>query len=453
MALIAEDSPQKKQTLPLAQVMKITAQHLTGVLSGNSLTLLLDETPANARAVVQAHDFYALRQLGWAQTVCGYLVRKKPKKLLLYAHLLHSLILLEAASRWGGHSGKTRKPGVPLYTIPTIVDQAVQAATLLRLRFHKRFINGVLRRFLRERPALLKRAAKEPLAVWNFPVWWLELLQSAYPEQWRTIALNLNAPASLTLRVNTRRCSVNNYLNTLKKAGIAAYHSGAETVVLEKTMPVVQLPGYAEGLLSIQDSHAQLAGHLLPVQKGDYILDACTAPGGKAAHLLERYDDIKLVALDIDANRLTRVKENLQRLGLLSPCVYLQEGNATQPQQWWSGRLFDAILADVPCTASGVVRRRPDVRWLRRKEDVAATAQLQAEICDALWPLLKPQGYFLYVTCSVFPIEGEQQITRFLSRQRDAVRLTAPGQLLPTPESSEASGGDGFYYALLQKEA
>lgn len=443
---------------PLAQIMHVTAQHISAVLSGTSLTQCLATTPPAIHAAVLAHDFYALRQLGWAQEVGQLLVSKKPQKPLLYAHLLHSLILLEAALRWGedGVEGvppraAQRPAQVPVYAPHTVVDQAVRAVSLLKLRFHKRFINGVLRQYQRERKELLRKTATQATAVWNFPSWWIREIQQAYPDQWRFVLLQSNTPAPLTLRVNRRQCSVVDYLQHLEQAGFDAYSPGQETVVLQKSAPVTALPGYDQGWFSVQDGHAQLAAHLLPVQDGDYVLDACAAPGGKAAHLLELYD-IDLVAVDADAQRLERVHDNLQRLKLQHAGVEVVVGDAAQPNDWWSGRLFDAILADVPCTASGVVRRHPDIRWLRRLTDIQTTAQLQASICSALWSLLKPNGYFLYVTCSVFPAEGEQQIEQFLLGHTDARRLSAPGQLLPTPESAEQRGGDGFFYALLQKE-
>jgi len=436
----------------------MTAQHIRDVLAGTSLTQCLASTPAAIHAAVLAHDFYALRQLGWAQEVGKLLVPKKPKKALLYAHLLHSLILLEAAHRWGEQATAGVRPRaaqrpaeVPVYAPHTVVDQAVRATGPLKLRFHKRFINGVLRQYQRERKELLRQAATQATAVWNFPFWWIQQIQQAYPQQWRSILLQSNAPAPLTLRVNRRQCTVADYLQHLEQAGIEAYSPGQETVVLQQNANVTTLPGYAQGWFSVQDGHAQLAAHLLPVQAGDYVLDACAAPGGKAAHLLELYD-IDLVAMDADARRLERVHDNLQRLQLQHPGVEIVAGDAAQPDDWWSGKPFDAILADVPCTASGVVRRHPDIRWLRRMTDVKATAQLQSTLCSALWPLLKPGGYFLYVTCSVFPAEGERQIEQFLQRHADAQRLAAPGQLLPTPEAAGQRGGDGFFYALLQKE-
>lgn len=436
--------------LPLAQIMRLTAQHVQAVLAGRSLSVCLEQTPPESRGAVQAHDFYVLRQLGWAQEVCALVVPKRPKKPLLYAHLLHALVLLEAALRWGQGDAPSRQPGVPVYAPHTVVDQAVRAAGPLGLRFHKRFINGVLRNYQRERKQLLTKIARHPAAVWNFPQWWIALLQKHYPEEWRSILLHSNSPAPLTLRVNTRALTVDAYLQQLSQAEIPAYSPGQETVVLEGLVPVRDLPGYEQGWFSVQDGHAQLAGHLLPLKAGDYVLDACTAPGGKAGHLLERFD-LELVALDANAERMQRVEDNLQRLNLLHEQVHLQVGDARHPDEWWSGRPFDAILADVPCTSSGVVRRHPDIRWLRRPDDVAATAQLQAEICSALWSVLRPGGHLLYVTCSIFPAEGEQQIEQFLQRHEDAVRLPAPGQLLPTPESAGQRGGDGFFYALLQK--
>lgn len=234
------------------------------------------------------------------------------------------------------------------------------------------------------------------------------------------------------------------------------------------------LPGFEQGWWSVQDLSAQHAARLLPVADGMRVLDACAAPGGKTAHLLEQAD-LRLTALDSDAARLTRVGENLERLGLMHGGVQLACADAAEPQAWWDGVPFDAILADVPCTASGVVRRHPDIRWLRREDDVARTAALQRRIVDALWALLRPGGHLLYATCSIFPEEGELQAQAFAQRHADAVRLPAPGQILPLagqPAVGDAAAlrepdcsggeellagraalatGDGFFYALFAK--
>jgi len=217
--------------------------------------------------------------------------------------------------------------------------------------------------------------------------------------------------------------------------------------------PVTQLPGFAEGWWSVQDAGAQLAAELLAPADGMRVLDACSAPGGKTAHLLE-LADIDLLALDADGERLERVEQNLDRLGLASNRVQMKAADASDLDAWWDGKPFDAVLADVPCTASGIVRRHPDIRWLRRENDVRRTATLQAKILDSLWQTVAPGGRLLYVTCSVFPIEGARQALEFLQRHPEAQRLDAPGQLLPVAvDATPAAQHDGFFYALFAKQS
>ncbi|HXF66276.1 MAG TPA: 16S rRNA (cytosine(967)-C(5))-methyltransferase RsmB, partial [Burkholderiales bacterium] len=248
-----------------------------------------------------------------------------------------------------------------------------------------------------------------------------------------------------------RRTSPEAYLELLASRGIAAAPHGASAVVLASPLPVERIPGFAEGLVSVQDLAAQLAAPLLDLADGQRVLDACAAPGGKSAHILE-LARVELVALDADARRLERVRENLTRLGLEARIVV---GDACDPAQWWDGGLFDRILLDAPCTASGVARRHPDVKWLRRESDIAQFAERQGRMLDALWRLLRGGGKLLYATCSVFREENTEQVERFLERHRDATRLALPavdndpelpaGQLLPD------EGHDGFFYALLGK--
>ena len=251
----------------------------------------------------------------------------------------------------------------------------------------------------------------------------------------------------MTLRVNRRKSSVEAYLQQLAEAGIAARAVGASGILLERPLAVDKLPGFSQGLVSVQDGGAQLAASLLDVKDGMRVLDACAAPGGKTAHLLE-LADVELIALDHDARRLQKVEQNLARLGLRAKCV---AGDASQPSQWWDGQTFQRILADVPCSASGVVRRHPDIKWLRREGDIAQFAAQQAHILDALWHCLEQGGKLLYVTCSVFAEENHQQIENFIARHDDARLLSLPDiveqdlQLLPDREH------DGFYYALLAK--
>jgi 16S rRNA (cytosine967-C5)-methyltransferase len=259
-----------------------------------------------------------------------------------------------------------------------------------------------------------------------------------------------NAHPPLTLRVNARRTTREAYLERLAGEGIEATALETHAILLEKPMPVDKLPGFAQGLASVQDASAQRAAPLLDVRDGMRVLDACAAPGGKTAHLLE-LADIHLIALDEDAERLRRVGANLERLGLGATLLC---GDARNPNAWWDGKPFDRILADVPCSASGVTRRHPDIKWLRRPSDIAKFVQTQEVVMDALWRLLAAGGKLLYVTCSLFREENHLQVARFLERHADAQRLSLPqaefapeheGQILPDARH------DGFYYALLRK--
>ena len=387
-----------------------------------------------------------MRYLGWADAVGRELVQRYPN-VLFESLLLVSLTLLKAEGE-----AAAAVPGMPVYAPHTVVDQAVTAASKARaLAAFKGLLNGCLRRFLREREALAAAVADSPEAQWNHPGWWVKQLRVAYPQHWQAILLAANLPAPLTLRVNRRRASREQVLAAFQDAGLAAEPVGAAGLVVATPRPVVQLPGFAEGWWSVQDAGAQRAAELLAPADGMRVLDACAAPGGKTAHLLE-LADIDLLALDADAGRLERVGQNLDRLGLGGDRVRLQAADAADLDAWWDGKPFDAVLADVPCTASGIVRRHPDIRWLRRENDLRRTAALQTRILDALWRTVAPGGRLLYVTCSVFPIEGTRQALEFLQRHPEARRLDAPGQLLPVAvDATPAEQQDGFFYALFAK--
>jgi 16S rRNA (cytosine967-C5)-methyltransferase len=263
----------------------------------------------------------------------------------------------------------------------------------------------------------------------------------------------------MTLRVNARRGSVADYLARLDEHGIQAEATGAQALRLARPCPVTHLPGFAQGDVSVQDAAAQRAAPLLihGLPPGARVLAACAAPGGKTAHLLE-LADLDVLALDSDPVRLTRVHETLARLGLSARTLAADAGT---PEAWWDGRPFDAILLDAPCSAAGIVRRHPDVRWLRRSTDIAALVATQARLLDALWPLLAPGGRLLYCTCSVFKAEGQGQIDAFLQRRPDAalaVDPASPGHLLPLPDNRGerpvhdiSAAADGFFYALIEK--
>jgi 16S rRNA (cytosine967-C5)-methyltransferase len=324
----------------------------------------------------------------------------------------------------------------------TVVDQAVAAAGELAEGRFKGLVNAVLRNYLRQQPGLLEELAADPVAASQHPDWWLSRLQAAYPAQWPEIVAAGNEPPPMALRVNLRRCSRAEYQARLSAAGIAATPFGDAGLALAKPVPVERLPDFAEGLVSVQDPAAQKAAILLDPVPGNRVLDACAAPGGKAAHLLERAN-LDLLALDLKPSRCRRVAVNLARLGLHAE---LQAADCARLDSWWDGRPFDAVLADVPCTASGVVRRNPDAKWLRRESDIASFAASQARILDALWRVVRPGGKLLYATCSVFPEENTEQIARFVATRPDA-RRDHEEQILPTADH------DGFFYCRLEKTA
>jgi 16S rRNA (cytosine967-C5)-methyltransferase len=283
------------------------------------------------------------------------------------------------------------------------------------------------------------------VAHWNYPAWWIDSAKAAFPHEWQTILAAGNTLPPLTLRVNQRRSEVAAYLRMLAERGIDGRQVGPVAVRLTRPLPVNQIPGFAEGVVSVQDAAAQLAAPLLDLRDGMRVLDACAAPGGKTGHILE-CADVELLALDSDNRRLPRITENLERLQLPAE---LKTGDAAE-REWWDGQGFDRILADVPCTASGIVRRHPDIRWLRRKGDAAQLAGVSRKILDNLWQMVQPGGKLLFVTCSLWPRESEAQAAAFAVRN-DATRLPAPGQLQPS--ANNEYDHDGLFYALFEKSA
>ena len=430
--------------LPLATLLGSAADAVAAVRSGRSLNDALARCPPGARPGTQALAFHALRWLGAAEVVRARLAPKAPPA------DVDALLLTALALLW--------PPGAPPYADHVLVDQAV-AATRGRAPRSAGFVNAVLRRFGRERDAIVAVALDDPLARYNHPAWWLAQLRADWPERWQAIAAADNAHPPLTLRVNVRRTTPAAVLAVLAEHAIDAVAGPDAAITLVRPLPVERIPGFAVGLVSVQDAAAQRAASLLlarPLRAGARVLDACAAPGGKTAHLLE-LADLDLVALDRDADRLARVDATLARLGLRAET---RAGDAAAPETWWDGRPFDAILLDAPCTASGIVRRHPDVRWLRRPTDLVTLAATQARLLEALWPLLAPGGRMLYCTCSVFRSEGSTQIDAFLQRHADAAVVAdppSPGQLLPLPDndtppsSGSSRAADGFFLALLEK--
>jgi 16S rRNA (cytosine967-C5)-methyltransferase len=329
-----------------------------------------------------------------------------------------------------------------------IVDQAVQAAKSSNPAASG-LVNAILRNFQRKQPALLAAADKKMESRFSYPQWWIDALKAQYGDATEAILAAGNEHPPMTLRVNARFASTAEYLELLTARAIAATIIEPGALKLERPLAVERLPNFNEGWISVQDAGAQLAARFLDVEDGMRVLDACAAPGGKTSHLLE-IAAIELVAVDKEEERLRRVRENLQRLHLNAQVVC---GDAAIPADWWDGKPFLRILADVPCSASGVVRRHPDIKWLRRPEDIGSFAAQQLQILESLWLLLAGDGKLLYVTCSVFAQENRETIDAFLKRHKDAkqIVLTASGmtdgQLLPNDEH------DGFFYALLHKQA
>ncbi|RYX88684.1 MAG: 16S rRNA (cytosine(967)-C(5))-methyltransferase RsmB [Comamonadaceae bacterium] len=447
--------------IPLWRQLQGAAAILLAVRAGKSMTAALENVDGPLRPGVQSLSFHALRWLGRAEALRQQLAKRPPPP-EADALLCVALSLACAEEQPAGGEGSSDGSDQP-YTAYTLVDQAVEAAKRDEATKHQAsFINGCLRRFLREQDALLAAVQKNPQAVWNHPQWWIDRMRKDHPEHWQAILAANNSRAPLILRVNRRKTSRDDYLQALAGDGIGASPVGIDGVILTHAQSVPSLPGFREGLFSVQDSAAQLSAPLLmdglamPAGSGRLprVLDACAAPGGKTAHLLETAD-CEVTALDIDARRCERIAQNLGRLGLQAS---IEVADAGQPDDWWDGRAYDAILLDAPCTASGIVRRHPDVRWLRRPGDIGQLAAIQARLLEALWPLLAPGGRLLYCTCSVFRQEGDQQIQTFLAHHTEAGLMPSPGHLLPQIGVGAAvfpdnliREHDGFFYAVLEK--
>lgn len=396
-----------------------------------------DKSFIKALCLGTARHYYQL------EAIAGQLLSKgfKPKDCDLYLLLLQALYQLNHM-RTPSHA---------------VVNAAVAVSKALNKTWAKGLINACLRRYLREKESIDEVVRASDATQYAHPTWLVDKLKQAYPDKYLTILSANNQHPPMSLRVNQRHSSRDDYLRRSHDLGIEAEpclysHQG---IRLAEGMAVEQLPGFTEGLISVQDEAAQLAAKLLAVDKGQRVLDACAAPGGKTCHLLESDAALtELHALDCEQRRLDKVADNLTRLGL---SAHLICGDASTPKQWWDGQLYDQILLDAPCSATGVIRRQPDIKLLRTAEEVANITALQSRLLSALWPLLKPGGRLLYATCSVLPEENSQQIARFIKEHADAKHqvITADWgqpcdfgrQILPGDDNM-----DGFYYALLQKD-
>ncbi|MGR2893360.1 16S rRNA (cytosine(967)-C(5))-methyltransferase RsmB [Vibrio vulnificus] len=409
---------------------------------GNSLSTALPEAQQSIRprdhALLQEICYGALRYLPRLESIAGKLMDKPLKG---KQRVFHHLILVGLYQL--GHMR------IPAHAA---VGETVEGAQALKGPRLRGLINAVLRNYQREQQALDEFSISHNAGKYVHPSWLLKILQDAYPEQWQTIVEANNNKAPMWLRVNHTHHNRDEYLQLLKNANIdSTLHSEAmDAIKLAAPCDVHSLPGFEQGWVSVQDAAAQLSFNYLQPKDGELILDCCAAPGGKTAHILERVSAREVVALDCDEQRLKRVTENLKRLNLQAKVIC---GDARNPEQWWQGEQFDRILLDAPCSATGVIRRHPDIKWLRRAEDIAALAELQSEIFDAMWAQLKPGGTLVYATCSITPMENVEQVKAFLARTPEAQLIGSerenPGrQILPGEEDM-----DGFYYAVLVKQA
>ena len=435
--MVEQKSP---HSLPLSEALTIAAQAISEVMSGRSLTEVLEQLDAHERPIVQSLSFDALRKWVRSHELIKQYVPKTPPPEV--DHLLSVAIALFV------HDGSEGKG----YATHTIVDQAVRACGEYdKTMYAKGLVNAVLRKvsLALQPPQDKPHYLADPIPMY-VPAWWRANLKRSYPKVWQSILFAQAKRAPLILRVNQKQYSRVQYQSLLSEAGIAsaAIESIAgihlpSALLITNPVPVSELPGFYSGSVSVQDAGAQIAATLLNPQPGDLVLDACAAPGGKTAHLLE-LADCQMVALELDGERLGKIGGNLDRLRLHSDKVKVLRGDASKAL-WWDGTLFDKILLDAPCSASGIVSRHPDIPFLRREADIKSLQLKQREILTQAWKLLKSEGLLLYVTCSLFPEEGEDQAAWFAQQHSNAVRLGAPGQLLPNETN------DGFYYALFKK--
>jgi len=416
----------------LAIALSEAARVVARVASGRSLTGELERALDNGnlpRSALIDLTHGSLRLYGRVQALERSLAKHGGTEQMVSALLWCAFYALE--------SGR--------YAPYTVVDQAVRACGVLGQHPAKGFVNAVLRNLLRNRSKIEGSIAGDEEARYQHPAWWIAKLRQTYPDNWERVLTAGNSHPPMGLRVNLRRVSVPEYLARLKQGGIAARQIGQAAVLLEKPVPIDRLPGFASGEVSVQDAGAQRAAEYLELAARQRVLDACAAPGGKTAHMLEMAD-VELTSLDADPERTKSIGRNLVRLGLNAQ---LKAANCTALDSWWDGVPFDRVLADVPCSSSGVVRRHPDIKWLRRASDLPSFAARQSAILDALWRVLAPGGKLLYATCSVFTEENEAVVDSFCARaphaHRQALPEDTPPQLLPDAEH------DGFFFALIAK--
>nr|WP_314486634.1 16S rRNA (cytosine(967)-C(5))-methyltransferase RsmB [uncultured Kingella sp.] len=417
--------------MSLSQVQSLAAHTLAAVASGKNLSdelaYIIAQTPeltAQDKGMLQDIAYGCQRHLGSLKFMLGKMLNKPIDNEALQSYLLVALYQLNHTQN-APHA---------------VVNEAVNHIARIGHGQYRSFANAILRRFLREKEGLNKACRYDDVAKHNLPTWLQKTLQNQHPKHWHNIATAFQAHPPLTLRVNRRHANAEQYLTLLHEAGLNGKILDDYAIRLAQAVPVAQLPRFAEGWASVQDFGAQQAAYLLNPQNGERILDACAAPGGKTGHILE-LADCDVTALDIATQRLQRVQDNLARLRFQAA---LYCADAQNLSDWYNGEPFDAILADIPCTASGTIKRNPDIKWLRRPTDAYKTARQQEPMLDVLWTTLKSGGRMLLATCSIFEEENQQQCHRFLNRHPDA-QLRTEKILIPSEKQ------DGFYYALIEK--
>jgi 16S rRNA (cytosine967-C5)-methyltransferase len=426
-----------------ALVRAEAARAVARVMAGRTLDDALAAAQAESlttqnRALLQAMVYGVVRD----HTLLAHLAARMLEKPLQNQPAVHALLLC------GLH--QLRDMRMPAHAA---VAETVNAVALLEAHWARGMINAVLRRYQRERRALEDALPTDPVVRHSHPEWLVDAIRADWPRVWKKVLLENNEPGPLTLRVNRRHGSAVEYLQRLPGAGLAGHlvPGVPDAVVLEEATTVDKLPGFAAGQASVQDASAQLAVELLDLRPGLRVLDACSAPGGKTAHILER-TDCEVTALDIDPARLQRVDETLARVQLKAT---VRTGDARVPSGWWDEKPFDRILLDAPCSGTGVIRRHPDIKFLRRRADIPKMAQMQLEMLHALFPLLAPGGVLVYGVCSVLAAEGADVVQRFLDRAGDAKArpIGAPWGEPQGPGRRLPPGGDfdGFFYAVLAR--
>lgn len=416
----------------------------------NILTVLLEQNaslsqlmPANTdiSPLTKEICFGVCRHYFRLEAIALCLLQKKPKEKTIWVALLIGLYQLHYMH-------------IPDYAV---VQETVALLEKIKKTWAKGLINAVLRNFCRQHEEIIKKLEQDTMFVYGHPQWLLQRLQKDWPEHWEAIIGANDTHPPMNLRVNLNKSTLAHYLQLLEQAGLEAQAQpfSATGITLDKACAVNQLPGFAEGFVSVQDHAAQLAANLLTLKPGLRVLDACCAPGGKTCHILETEPALAAcIAVDVDPKRLNRVEENLTRLNLHATLV---QGDAANPISWWDGQHFDRILLDAPCSATGVIRRHSDIKLLRTTEDIKAITKIQQTLLHSLWPLLAKGGLLVYATCSIIPAENEAQIAQFVATHANCRALKIPYnfgqttghglQILPGEQ-----GMDGFFYSVLCKK-